>query len=130
MKKKLTLLLLSLITMITVSSCGNDPDIYAGSGLVGSWQLVRVNGSPIIEQEVAQFDFWSNGSGTYAQYVNGIWCTYSMTWDIYGYDDLEVYISDGYMMGQTWSYQVISLSYTTMELRDMLNGNILTFISF
>lgn len=103
MKKLHTLLLMMVVlaTSLTFTSCD---DYYAPPGatydpnLVGSWELVSVNGKNVYGYQKNWLDFYRNGSGVYYYYVNGLPYEMDLTYDVdyyYNQSNLYIYYADG-----------------------------------
>lgn len=126
--KKYALLLLLLPLLSALSSC-SDTDPYFESPLCGNWQLELVNGYAVPELDVSEFQFYSDGTGTFGQYnQNGGWSTYPITWytDFVGVTN---YLYIDTWGGGTWIYQ-FKVYYDSLVLYDTLTGNTLTYTPY
>ena len=105
MKKYLLLPLLALIVCaVGLTSCDDGPPrppydpTYLDADLVGQWDLIYINGSPVSGYQQNFFDFYSNGSGRYYYYENGAQYWEPIKWyciDGYSYAYLHVDYSSG-----------------------------------
>lgn len=116
-----------LLLALTAVSCASDEYYY--SPLEGRWELVAVNGIPVMEEDVSEFVFYSNQSGTFGQYdAYGRWNTYPITWDLsYGAGGSD--ILNIYMPNDTWNYRM-ALTSTTLTLLDLMTGNTLLYSAY
>lgn len=135
MKKLLSLLLISIIAVATLSSCNDNDywdDPYYYSPLVGNWELYSVNGYPVSEIEVSEFQFLGDGRGTFGQYANNSlqsWSTYQITWFCDFPDAFTNILYVNTWNGGTWTY-IFTVTYDTLTLRDTSNGNILVYTAY
>ena len=114
----LVALLFALTCSVSLTSCEDDDyywsvpsNGYIDSGLIGTWQLVQINGRFVNQFEANYFSFNSNGYGRYYYYVNGrpyaeginYWCEYDYrggnNWLMIDYPDQsteqQYWFSDG-----------------------------------
>lgn len=137
--KKLSPLLLLyalLLPAVCFTSCEEDDDPYYTNILTAyNWELVAVNGHPVRELDVCEFEFYDFGNGTYGCYDSyGSWTTIPIEWDAAssggGAQYLYVYPYDG--TGQVWEYLMrLSGGYPALlELNDLATGDRLTFQAY
>lgn len=75
MKKHLLLPILSAIFCLAAfTGCDDDDNVYTflDRNLVGQWDLIFINGRPVSGYSQNFFDFYSDGSGKYYYYENGV----------------------------------------------------------
>lgn len=129
--------LLAALIMLTVSltSC-DEPDQYYSDNLLTyyGWELVAVNGVPVVELDVCEFQFYDFGNGTYGRYnERGEWYTVPITWEVVysggGAEYLYVYAQGAV---QPWEYQMRLYSGrpAVLELDDLFTGDRLTFQAY
>ncbi len=125
-----------MLLAVTVSSCDEDDpymsDFVPGpySEIVGNWELVSINGTPIYPDEYTTYELWVDGSGRYGLYDRyGRWYQLPVTWDMLqapdGYTRLCISSSQGY-----FEYEVYYLSYNSMVLIDLYNNYQLEYQRF
>lgn len=124
-RSRIWLLCLVAISALTFSSCGDE--YYDYSPLEGSWELVEIDGFPVVESEVSEFTFFGDGSGVYGQYrPYPRWNESPISWEVdftgAGAEYLYIYP----YTGETWSY-LLRLYPTYMELTDLTTGQRLTY---
>lgn len=125
LRRFLPLMLIALVASIAMTSC--DDDDYYYSPIIGSWELVEIDGYPVYESDVVEFEFYPDGSGTYGQYdAYGRWSSSPITWETSmaagGAMYLDVYTYDG----QIWEYLMRNYSWS-LELTDFSTGQQLLF---
>lgn len=128
-KNVLLLFSLTVVAMLSLQSCGDD-EPYFGSPVAGRWELVEVDGYPVVESEVCEFIFYSDGTGVYGQYQPyPQWNESSIAWELdYAAGGAEyLYVYPGY--GQMWRY-LVRLYPTEMELTDLDTGQRLLFSEY
>ena len=119
MKKYLFLLLTLVVTSFAFVSCSDDDDNQYNSAIVGTWKITAVktsqSGSYIgwpFETTYASF----KSDGTY--YGSGYFGTGSGKWSIKG-NTINTYVG-----GELYvSYEIISVTSTTSELRMSVGGH-------
>lgn len=137
-KIKTTLAFIPAIILMALSFTSCDDDDYYDGPYAGpltsyDWELYSVNGVPVSEFDVVEFQFYGNGAGTYGRYdPSGSWYTVPISWNIYGngpYSYLQVWVASS---GQNWEYRItMDGGYNpAMQLVDMDNGNILLFTPY
>lgn len=76
--KSLLALVLCLVTFSTLTSCDDDDYWYPANGgyidsaLVGSWELVQIDGKYVPQANANYFSFGNNGYGNYYYYDRGV----------------------------------------------------------
>lgn len=102
MKKLHTLLLLAVLAVgLCFTSCDDyygPPGATYDPDLVGTWELVSVNGNAVHGYQKNWLEFYRNGGGTYYYYVNGIPYEMGLSYDVdynYNRSNLYIYYSDG-----------------------------------
>lgn len=137
MKKKLyspiALFAALIVSLVSLSACTDDDDYYVEPVTAYNWELTAVNGLPVSEIDVCEFQFYSNGTGTYGRYdAYGQWYTTYIQWETTyssgGAQYLYVYPSDG----GVWEYlmRFYGGSYPKLELNDLATGDRLTFSAY
>lgn len=112
-----------ILSGLLLSSCDPVEDDYY-SPLVGSWTLVSDDYGPVGTYDQSVFDFYSDGSGWLGQYDNqGIWRTYSLTWEING-STLYIYPDQ---WAETWTY-TWRVRGGYLYLYDLDSGNTLEYM--
>lgn len=114
MKKHLSIPLLGVLFCCAVAftSCDDDDYYYYDStyydrNLPGQWDLIFVNGRPVSGYEQNFFDFYTDGSGKYYYYENGVqywewidwWC-----YDDYYTQVLHINYSSGAPLDCAYSF--------------------------
>ncbi|MCM1347908.1 MAG: hypothetical protein NC338_00730 [Firmicutes bacterium] len=141
MKQKIifrTAMMLALILGLTAMTSCDDDEYYSTDYDIltaYNWELVAINGFPVSEIDVCEFEFYDFGNGLYGSYNSyGNWNTISINWELDyapgGAQYLYVYPLDGY--GQTWQYLMrLSGGYSPLlELNDLATGDRLTFQAY
>lgn len=102
MKKINTLLLLVATIMgLSLTSCDDyygPPGATYDPDLIGTWELISVNGNSVHGYQKNWLEFYRNGNGTYYYYVNGKPYEMSLSYDIdyyYNRSNLYIYYADG-----------------------------------
>lgn len=134
MKKFLTCLMLSLVAVISFSSCESERlNKYYFSPLVGTWELYSINDLPVDYADIVMFTFHDDGTGVYGQFNPGPpkWNEYRISWE-YKSDPRFDYLYERTWDGQLWTYvfQVEQLGlYQTLTLFDVETQDLLKFKS-
>lgn len=123
------LLVLCSVACSALSSC-SDRDDYYWSPLCGSWQLNSVNGYLVSEEDVSEFVFNPDGTGTYGQY-NPFprWNVYQISWDTDFPGDFDNMLYIDTWDGQTWVYNY-TVGYGQLQLRDTFTGDVLIYTPY
>jgi len=139
MKKKIldkvTACFLVFMAMISLTSCEPDEELYSVDILTSyNWELVAINGVPVNELDVCEFQFYNFGNGTYGRYNEyGSWYEIPIQWEAaldYGnMEYLYVYPSG---TDQIWEYEMrIYGNYRPiLELYDLATRDRLTFQTY
>ena len=139
MKNKLTArfaaFLMSVVLLAGATSCVHDDPYYSTDILTAyNWELVAVNGVPVRELDVCEFQFYNFGNGTYGRYnAYGSWYEIPIQWETTvaygGAEYLYVYPSG---TAQTWEYlmRIYDGYNPTLELNDLATGDRLTFQTY
>lgn len=92
-KRNLWATLMSVVVMcMLLVSCAEDS---ANSPLVGRWEMIKSNGSPVAQENVEFFTFYSTGSGS-REYMDGnVLRSDSFEWSSFSGDYVELNYSDG-----------------------------------
>lgn len=125
LRRLLPLMIIAIVASMSMTSCDNDDYYY--SPITGSWELVEIDGYPVYESDVVEFEFYPDGSGYYSQYdAYGRWTSSPITWDTSmasgGAMYLDIYTYDG----QIWQYLMYNYS-RSLELIDLSTGQQLLF---
>lgn len=124
------LAVVSVLAAVSLSSCGDE--YYEMSYLEGRWELVSIDGWPVNEIDVSEFVFYSNGTGSYGEYVTpslNSWSTYPITWEWEGTPGGAEYLYVYPYGGGVWRY-LLRLYPTSMELTDLDTGRRLVYASY
>lgn len=122
---RLMALALLFIVAMTVASCGDE--YYEYSPLEGSWELVEIDDYRVLESEVSEFTFYSDGTGVYGQYLPyPRWNASPITWEVDYTGAGAEYLYIHPYTGGTWSY-MLRLYPSYMELTDLLTGQRLIY---
>lgn len=130
---RLLAIVVIMLSAVSLTSCDNSEwGEYYYSPLIGSWNLVMVNGEEVDYYDQSQFTFYDDGTGVYGMFRGSTWNTYQINWEpafpSTGGDFLYVYPWNG----ETWvyTYRVVqSGPYYQLMLFDTETGNELVYNS-
>lgn len=101
-KRNLWAILMSVFVMsLLLVSCAEDA---ADSPLVGRWEMIKSNGSPVAQENVEYFTFYSTGSGS-REYMDGnVMRSDSFEWSSFSGDYVEINYYDGTFMSYYYRF--------------------------
>lgn len=95
-----TLMFVFVMSLLLVS-CAEDA---ADSPLVGRWEMIKSNGSPVAQENVEYFTFYSTGSGS-REYMDGnVMRSDSFEWSSFSGDYVEINYYDGTFMSYYYRF--------------------------
>ena len=101
-KRNLWATLMSVFVMsLLLVSCAEDA---ADSPLVGRWEMIKSNGSPVAQENVEYFTFYSTGSGS-REYMDGnVMRSDSFEWSSFSGASVEINYYDGTFMSYYYRF--------------------------
>ncbi len=120
MKKRLMTVSAALaMVAVLFTACDDDyvDNTYINRNLVGQWDLISINNVAVSGYTVNSFDFYSNGSGYYYYWENGVACSeWLQYWCYDGYGSPVLHIDYQYSSPME-TYFYFNSNYTRLYLQ-------------
>lgn len=135
MKKYIVALFASIAAVLMFTSCSDSKQgEFAGSPLLGTWELMYVDGEKVEKKDVKVYSFDDNGTGIFGRYTNNdTFSEYAFTWDIEDSGSREVLVINLNGGIQRFTFTVAPGTETwewQLTLTDLSTGQVLLFKSY